>query len=310
MLGAVPADWWAEAVRENKTLLFDLGLDLPFTVWFTQPYILPTAIIGGAVFSVASHGADQLMVQRLLACRSLRDSQKAVIGSALLVMLQFALFLFVGLLLWSYYRGATPAELGLSRGDEIFPRYIIEGLPAGVSGLLLAGIIAAAMSTLSSSLNSLASSSMLDLYQRFRKAPLEDERALKISRALTLFWGAVLVGFASLFESTENPVVELGLTIASFTYGGLLGVFLLGIFNQRSQQIDALVAFTVTIVAMICIIFGVWHSPETGWIFLFNPAETVVQNQDLVSIAWPWFPVIGSSITVAVGSMSALLRRR
>jgi Na+/proline symporter len=151
---------------------------------------------------------------------------------------------------------------------------------------------------------------MLDIYQRFRKAPLEDERALKISRALTLFWGGVLVGFASLFESTENPVVELGLTIASFTYGGLLGVFLLGIFNKRSQQIDALVAFAITIVAMICIIFGVWYSPETGWIFLFNPAEAVVQKQDLVSIAWPWFPVIGSSITVAVGSMSALLRRR
>jgi hypothetical protein len=127
---------------------------------------------------------------------------------------------------------------------------------------------------------------------------------------LTLFWGAVLVGFASLFESTENPVVELGLTIASFTYGGLLGVFLLGIFNQRSQQIDALVAFTVTIIAMICIIFGVWYSPDTGWIYLFNPTEAVVQQQDLVSIAWPWFPVIGSSITVAVGSMSALLRRR
>jgi Na+/proline symporter len=225
-------------------------------------------------------------------------------------MLQFALFLLVGLLLWSYYDGATPAELGLSRGDEIFPRYIIEGLPAGVSGLLLAGIIAAAMSTLSSSLNSLASSSMLDLFQRFRKTPLDGGPALKVSRALTLFWGAVLVGFASLFESTENPVVELGLTIASFTYGGLLGVFLLGILNKRSQQIDALIAFAVTIVAMISIIFGVWYSVDTGWTFLFNPPESVIAERGLLPIAWPWFPVIGSSITVAVGSVSTLFRRR
>jgi len=166
------------------------------------------------------------------------------------------------------------------------------------------------MSTLSSSLNSLASSSMLDLYQRFRKAPLDDSRALKVSRALTLFWGAVLVGFASLFESTENPVVELGLTIASFTYGGLLGVFLLGILNKSSQQIDALIAFSVTIVTMICIIFGVWYSVDSGWIFLFNPPEVVVEEKGLVPIAWPWFPVIGSSITVVVGSVSTLLRRR
>ncbi len=310
LLGEVPSGWWTDAVRENKTLLFDLGLDLPFAAWFSRPYLLQTAVIGGAVFSVASHGADQLMVQRLLACRSLRDSQKAVIGSAFLVMVQFALFLFVGLLLWSYYKGATPAELGLSRGDEIFPLYIIDGLPAGVSGLLLAGIIAAAMSTLSSSLNSLASSSMLDLYQRFRKAPLDDDRALKISRRLTLFWGVVLVGFASLFESTENPVVELGLTIASFTYGGLLGVFLLGILNKSSQQVDALIAFAATIVTMICVIFGVWYSAESGWIFFFNPAEAVVQERGLVPIAWPWFPVIGASVTVAVGSVSAMLRRR
>jgi len=120
----------------------------------------------------------------------------------------------------------------------------------------------------------------------------------------------VLVGFASLFESTENPVVELGLTIASFTYGGLLGVFLLGILNKSSQQIDALIAFSVTIVAMICTIFGVWYSAATGWIFLFNPVEAVIQERGLVPIAWPWFPVIGSSITVVVGSVSALLRRR
>lgn len=310
LLGQVSGDWWAVATAHNKTLLFDLGTDLPFSSWFTQAYVLPTAIIGGAVFSVASHGVDQLMVQRLLACRSLRDSQKAVIGSALLVMLQFALFLLVGLLLWSYYDGAGYAELGLSRADEVFPKFIVEVIPAGVSGLVLAGIIAAAMSTLSSSLNALASSSMLDIFRLFRKKPLHDLLALRLSRALTIFWGVMLAGFASLFENTDNPVVELGLTIASFTYGGLLGVFLLGILNRRSRQTDAMIAFVVTIFCMISVIFGIWHSTDHGWIFLFNPPEAVKMERGLVAIAWLWYPVIGSSITLLVGSVSVLFRTR
>ncbi len=148
LLAEVPGDWWQTASASGKTLLIDVGAGMSISALLTQPYVFVTAAVGGAVFSMASHGADQLMVQRLLACRSLRDSQKALVGSALLVMLQFALFLVVGLLLWSYYGGASYAELGVSRGDEVFPKFIVEGLPAGLSGLLLAGIIAAAMSTL------------------------------------------------------------------------------------------------------------------------------------------------------------------
>src|SRR5690606_20080336 len=125
------------------------------------------------------------------------------------VIVQFALFLVVGLLLWSHYGGASLEALGLSRSDEIFPKFIIEGLPPGVSGLILAGIVAAAMSTLSSSLNSLASSTMLDLYERFRGRPIAEDRALFVSRLLTFFWGFVFIGFASLFEDNTSPVIEL-----------------------------------------------------------------------------------------------------
>ncbi len=309
LLGEVPGDWWARAAAQGKTQLLDFGVGETLGAYFTQPYAFVTAVVGGAVLSMASHGTDQLIVQRLLACRTVRDSQKALIGSGVIVILQFALFLLVGLLLWSHYGGATLAELGLTRGDEVFPRYIIEGLPAGISGLLLAGILAAAMSTLSSSLNALASSSMMDLYERLGGPVLSEKKALTASRLLTFFWGIVFIGFASLFQDTQNPVVELGLQIVSFTYGGLLGVFLLGLLNARTRQADAVVAFFVALACMVGVIFGTWYSPQEGWLFVFSPSEAVIASQDLRTIGWPWYTVIGSAVTLAVGSLLAFRHR-
>jgi Na+/proline symporter len=306
LLNEVPAGWLDDLIVAGKMQVFDFGLAQDFAGWLTQPYVFGAAVIGGAVFSMASHGTDQLIVQRLLACRSLRDSQKALVTSALGAMLQFALFLFVGLLLWSRYDGAAYQDLGLARNDEIFPMYIVEALPAGLSGLLLAGILAAAMSTLSSSLNSLSSSSMMDLLQRFGGTSWNDRQALRVSRILTFFWGLVLIGFASLFEDAQNPVVELGLAVASFTYGGLLGVFMLGLVNRRSRQADALIAFAVTIFCMTWIVFGLWYSPQEGWTVQMNPGPTYSAETGAVRVAWPWFPLLGTAITIVTGSMLAL----
>lgn len=297
LLGEVPPDWWGTAVVAGKTTVIDLGWGQSLSEWLTQPYVFFTAVIGGAVFSMASHGTDQLIVQRLLACRNVADSRKALVGSAIVVAVQFALFLLVGLLLWSLYRGLSPAELGLSRSDEIFPKYIVEGLPPGVSGLVLAGIVAAAMSTLSSSLNSLASSTVMDLWERLRKAAPEPLHALKVARVSTFFWGVVFILFASLFEDTSNPVVELGLAIASFTYGGLLGVFLLGLRRGKANETDAIIAFSVSIVLMMLVIFGLWFHPDSGWVITFDPAD------DFQSVGWPWYTAIGSAATLAIGSL-------
>ncbi len=307
LLDGAPPDWWQEAAAAGKTQLVNLGAGP--VEWLTEPYALLTALVGGAVFSMASHGTDQLIVQRLLACRSEDDSKKALIGSGVLVIAQFALFLFVGLLLWSYYQGATVAELGLTRADEVFPLFIIEGMAPGISGLLLAGIIAAAMSTLSSSLNALASSSVNDLYERIAGRSLDEKQGLRVSRLLTLFWAVVFVGFASLFQDTQNTVVELGLAIAGFTYGGLLGAFLLGLLNRRARQTDALIAFVVTIVFMTLVIFGVWHSPAEGWIVVLGPSDARVAEGGLQPIAWPWYTVIGTLVNLAVGSLLALRHR-
>lgn len=306
LINGLPENWFQMASEEGKFIVINLGLQGSVTDWITQPYVAFTAIIGGGVFSMASHGTDQLIVQRLLTCRNLKDSQRALVGSAVLVAMQFSLFLIIGVLLWVHYGGLIPQELGLSRGDEVFPLYIIEGLPVGLSGLLLAGILAAAMSTLSSSLNSLASSSMLDLVERFVKQSMSEMRRLLFSRGLTLFWAGLFIVFASLFENTENPVVELGLAIASFTYGGLLGGFLLGILIKQAQEWDAIIAFVLTIATMVLVIFGVWHSLQDGWIFLLNPADSLIQAEGLRQIAWPWYTLIGSVLCIVVGFLLSL----
>ena len=302
LLGDVGPGWWLDAADAGKTRVLNLGGGLIGAA--TEPYAIVTAVVGGAVFSMASHGADQLLVQRLLACRSLADGQKALIGSAILAMAQFALFLVVGLLLWAYYQGASPGELGLSRTDEILPKFVIEGLPAGISGLLLAGIIAAAMSTLSSSLNSLASSSTLDLLERFGFGG----DSLRVPRLLTLLWGMALCVFASLLSASSSTVIELGLTVASFTYGALLGVFVLAVLVPRSDETAALAAFLCTIVVLVVAVAGVWHGPA-GWFIDFRISSAGALEQGLQRIAWPWFPLIGSVTTLAAGFGVTALRR-
>jgi SSS family transporter len=298
---------WAElATAAGKLQVLDFRISEGVSAVLTAPYAFATAVIGGAVLSMASHGTDQLTVQRLLACRTLRDSQKALITSGFIVAFQFALFLLVGTLLWAYYGGASLAELHLSRGDEVFPRFIIEAMPPGIAGLLIAGIIAAAMSTLSSSLNSLASSTMIDLYERIRPSSSESGPSLAISRGLTLGWGILFIVFATLFEDQQNPVVELGLAIASFTYGGMLGVFVLGLASRRAAQLDATLGFVVAIGGMVLVILGLWYHPEQGWLFLFNPSDSTITELGLRSVGWPWYTAIGTLLTFLVGSLTSL----
>jgi len=307
----------------GKLQIFEWGQNGLIDV-LTRPYVFITAVIGGGIFSMASHGTDQLIVQRLLSCRTLRDSRRALVLSAVIVMFQFALFLGVGALLWAHYGGAGLSDLGLTRADEVFPKYIIEELPSGLSGLVLAGILAAAMSTLSSSLNALAASSVLDFkrFGRMQKSPgaVADDRNhsehessgksdLVRSRVWTLVWGVAFMIFASLFTDRKNPVVELGLSIASFTYGALLGAFLLAVFTRRVRESDVMVGFVVSVVAMTLIIFGLWFSPESGWFFAFTSSQSPSVGGLPVSLAWPWYTALGALITVGVGSLLGLTHR-
>ncbi len=292
LLNGLPGGWdglLSAAGQAGKLDVLRLDFD------WSAPYTLWAGLIGGAFLSMASHGADQLIVQRLLTCRNLRASQMALIGSGFVVIAQFALFLIIGLGLWSFYEARE-----FARTDEIFATFIIEQLPSGLTGLVIAAIFAAAMSSLSSSVNSLASASTYDFY-----APLRGSREADLFRAgrvFTLMWGAVLVGGALLFRSRETPVVELGLAIASFTYGGLLGGFFLGILNRRANQRDAIVAMGVGMLVMSLIVFGRWYAPLFSAVGLGGFGETLAG----LGIAFPWHVVIGTAVTFTVGSLLSL----
>ncbi len=243
----------------------------------TSPFNWIAAILGGAVFAMASHGTDQLMVQRILACKTLNDGWRAVIGSGVVVLIQFALFSLVGALLWVHLGHRTPGEMGLRSSDDLFPRFIINELPVGLSGLLIAGILSATMGSLSSALNAMANSTVADLWRAMRRTRDQagDELAtLRLSRLLTLVWAIVMAGFACLFTDTKGQVVLLGLGIAGYTCGALLGAFLLGLMVSRANHRDAIVAFLATIVAMTCAVRGytlafIWYVPLGVMVTLF-----------------------------------------
>ena len=262
----------------SKLSIINLGFDKGFTGFFSQPYTLLSGLIGGAFLSMSSHGTDQLIVQRLLAARNLAESKKALITTGLIIIFQFALFLFIGVLLFAYY-----GSLDI-KSDEIFSKFIIEVLPSGVKGIIIAGLFAAALSTLAGSITSLSSSVMLDLYLPFKKSA-DEKKDLLISKLLTIFWAVMLIISAFIFMESPKAVVELALSIASFTYGGLLGTFLLGLSNKKILQNHAIVGFITAIVVM-------------SFIIAFKV------------VAWTWFILIGVCVTLIVGNAFEMITRK
>jgi len=255
---------------------------LDFTLSFKSLYTFWGGVAGGALLSAASHGTDHLIVQRLLAARNLKDAQRALVGSGVLIILQFALFLLVGTSLW-----LAGAAGGAGRSDAIYPTFVVNQLPAGLSGLVVAGILAAAMSSHASAVNSLASASTHDFYVPL-SGRTEPGRVLSVGRWLTLFWTAVLVAGAMAFQDQNTPVVQLALSVASITYGGLLGTYMLGAW-RRARQVDVIIAMCVSTVIMLPIVLGV----PTRW---------------LPGLAWPWYVPLGTGITLAAGAGSSLSR--
>ncbi len=251
---------------------------------FKTTYTLWGGLVGGALLSAASHGTDHLIVQRLLAARDLPDARRALIGSGVFIIAQFALFLLVGTSLW--LAGADRAGMA---ADAIYPTFVVERLPAGLAGLVVAAILAAAMSTVSSSLNSLASASTHDFYAALTGRS-DAAHLLKVGRGMTLLWAAILVGGAMLFRDRNTPVVVLALSIASITYGGLLGSYLLGGLWPRTRQVDVIIAIVAGVVVMIPVVLG-------------------FPSRLLPGLAWPWYVPLGTGVTVVVGMLSSLVGR-
>ena len=264
----VPGGWnevLSSAMSAGKLQVLDFSWSL------SAPYTFLAGLLGGAVFTMASHGTDQIIVQRLLTCRNLRDSQKALIGSGFAVVGQFLLFLLVGIGLWSFYGGQA-----FDRADEIFARFIIDELPSGLTGLLIACVFAAAMSSLSSSVNALASSTAYDYWAPLVGAEGKEDRILRAGKLFTLGWGALLACGAIMFIplSRQTSAVEVALGVAAVVYGGLLGAFALGVLAKGTSQLGAIAGIGSGIAAVIAI-------------------------QSLV--AWLWYVPIGATITLVVG---------
>jgi Na+/proline symporter len=252
-----------------------------------QPHTLWAGLIGGGFLSMASHGADQLIVQRLLGARSLADAKRAIVMSGVAVIVQFGLFLMIGVGLWAYYNGRTFAQ-----PDRIFPEFIVSAMPPGLKGLIVAALTAAAMSTIASSLNSLAAATTHDLWLPFTTHQPDDPATLRAARRFTLIWAVILIGGAMLYREQGTPVVVVALSIASFTYGALLGGFFLGMLWKRAKERDAIAGMSVGLAAMSVVVFA----KQLHFVFLS-------------SIAWPWYVLIGTSITMLTGVASSLTTR-
>lgn len=220
----------------------------------------PGAILGGMILSLASHGVDHMMVQRALACRDLQSARRAMIGSGIFVFIQFLLFLFVGSLIYIYFRGAAMET------DREFATFIVRELPVGLKGLLLAGVLGAAMSTLSSSINSLASSFMTDWWKK--------RSSIRMSQAASLVFAVVVTSVALFFDESDRAVVMVGLEIASFTYGGLLGLFLLARRNKKYHTSSLAAGFAASVVAVFALKY--------------------------VGVTWTWFVAFGTAVNLIV----------
>jgi len=284
ILGKIPGGWEhvaAVAGAANKFTVFDFRFS-PDMAFFSRTYSFWAGLAGGCFLTTATHGTDQLMVQRLLSARDQRQSRAALLGSWAVIFVQFTLFLMIGVLLFVYYGDnhlAPPQALGQSN-DRIYPEFIWRQMPPGIAGLIIAAILAAAMANLSAALNSLASTTLVD-FLRARSRGMSESRALRVARFATILWGLVLLAIA-IAARNSHSVLEAGLTIGSIPMGALLGVFLLGVLTRRPGE-PAAVAGVVAGLGTV----------------LFVNLRT--------HIAWTWYVFIGTVVTFTVGLIASLV---
>lgn len=287
LLGGLPggAGDLAKALAEpGRARVFDFAtvLDSEYTFW--------AGLIGGAVLSIGSHGVDQLIVQRYLAARSQREAGLALSLSGVVVLVQFAFFLLLGIGLAVFYRSHAPDQ-PFTKSDEVFLDFIVHHTPTGVLGLVLGAVFSAAMSTLSSSLNSSASALVNDIVMPLRGLPADHRSSLLLAKLATLLFGGlqIAVGTSGL---GGGAVVGQVLGIASFTTGILLGVYALGIATTHVRQGHALFGLGCGLAVDCALKFGV------PWVLA--PSK----------LAWPWYGVVGSGTTFCCGLLAAAVVRR
>ncbi len=280
LVAKIPGGWpEVAAVGDalHKFTLFDPTFDL------SRSYTLWSGVIGGAFLTTATHGTDQLMVQRYLSARSPRQATLALLTSGVVVFAQFVLFLLIGLMLSVFYQapGSLPPAVA-AQADRVFPHFIVTELPPGMVGLVVAAIFAAAMSTLSGSLNSLSAAAVTDFYRPLVAPDRSDAHYLKVSRLFTAGWGVVQITVAMVAIAMKGRGVDAVLAVASFTNGPVLGLFLLSAITRRVGPRGALTGVVAGIVAM-------------AFVWLQTP------------LSWQWYVLVGSTITFGTGLLASVM---
>jgi solute:Na+ symporter, SSS family len=278
LLHRIPGGWaevtQVAALNGHKLRFLDFAFNL------TTTYTFWSGVIGGAFLTMATHGTDQTIVQRLLAARSQADSRRAIIASGFIVLFQFIVFLLIGVMLFVFAQHWPLLAPG-DRMDRVLPLFLVREMPSGLAGILLASILAVAMSNASGSLNSLSASSVMDL-NVLRGRSIDPARFLKISRRMTLVWGVVLIAFG--LVKWQHSLLETGLTVASLPFGSLLGLFLLGTLDSRANSMGSLVGMFVGLATVMTIYLD-------------------------SKVAYTWYFMIGSCVTFAVGSVASRVLR-
>ncbi|WP_043530049.1 sodium:solute symporter [Litchfieldella xinjiangensis] len=257
LVTSLPGGWGDVFDYGRANEMFN-ALDLSFSP--TVTYTLWAGLFGGFFLHVAYFGTDQSQIQRVLTSPSVPDAQRSLLIGGYLLVPQMLLFLFIGVMLGAYYE-----QQGMTAPDnlnELFPRYVVNTFPQGVTGLVIAGVFAAAMSSLDSALNSLSAVTVRDFYSRYVKSEASESHYLKVSRLATVFWGIYATIFA-FFAGNLGPVIEAVNQIGSWFYGALLGVFLLAILNHRANARGAMAGLIVGMLA----VWAVSATTEISWLY-------------------------------------------
>ncbi len=276
LLERIPGGWTevvAAGSAAGKFAVLNVSTDptAVYTIW--------AGLVGGIALTLATHGTDQFLVQRLLSARSAREASTGLVLSGVIVFAQFALFLIIGVMLFAYYQH-TPAPI-LGRADEILPRFVVDTLTGGAAGFIVAAIVAAALSP---SLNAMAAVTVKDFYVKFVRPGASESQMMRLARQSTVGWGVVQIGVALAAQWMDRSVLDAGLAVLSLASGPVLGAFLVGVFTTRVNARSMLVGMT----GGAAVLVALWW---TG------------------AVAWTWYAFIGASVTAIVALMASLAQR-
>ena len=273
LLQLIPGGWAeVRSVAATHFTVFDFSTDI------SRVYTFWAGILGGVALTLATHGTDQFLVQRLLSAKSSKDASSGLILSGIIVFAQFALFLVIGAMLYAYYQ-QTPLPRPLTRTDEVLPLFVITSLPHGISGFIVAAIVAAALSP---SINALAATTVNDFYVKYVRPNADEATLMRVSRRATIAWGVAQIAVALGAQFVTRSVLDSGLSVLSLAAGPVLGAFLVGVLSKRAGTRGMLTGMA----AGIGVLFLVWNSG---------------------AVAWTWYAFLGASVTAIVAVLASLV---